>query len=231
MGHLVCSPCRDKLPDSKCQVCSGVVLQSSCYGMERVVESILVPCPYAEHGCTESIIYYLKEEHKKACPHAPCFCPNPGCGFAGPTVALLDHFTAEHKWPTTAFKYNYTFCLVAKPGVHVLRGQDGNIFLLNVALPMSPLHAVSLVCIQPNSSSELSSFRCYVDFSCWKEHHQHSSLEAIRNSSLSDGLPTDCFCFVPMASVKLSITINNELMHTDEDGDEEDEDEEECIMF
>ncbi|XP_037409400.1 putative E3 ubiquitin-protein ligase SINA-like 6 [Triticum dicoccoides] len=212
LGHFVCSPCRDKLPDSKCQACSGVVLKSSCYGIERIVESILVPCPYAEHGCTDMITYYLKGEHKQACPHEPCYCPEPGCGFAGTTAALLDHFTSQHKWPTTVFKYYVLFDLIAKPGMHVLRAQDGNLFLLNVSSPESVLHGISLVRIQPKVS-ELSRFGCSVGFSCWKGHYQLSSLDAITSTSLSDGLPkSSFFSFVPKSSAVLTVTIDTELM-------------------
>ncbi|KAF7020801.1 hypothetical protein CFC21_033853 [Triticum aestivum] len=212
LGHFVCSPCRDKLPDSKCQACSGVVLKSSCYGIERIVESILVPCPYAEHGCTDMITYYLKGEHKQACPHEPCYCPEPGCGFAGTTAALLDHFTSQHKWPTTVFKYYVPFDLIAKPGMHVLRAQDGNLFLLNVSSPESVLHGISLVRIQPKVS-ELSRFGCSVGFSCWKGHYQLSSLDAITSTSLSDGLPkSSFFSFVPKSSAVLTVTIDMELM-------------------
>lgn len=227
LGHFVCLPCRDKLPDSKCQTCSGVILMSSCYGMERIVESIRVPCPYAEHGCTDMITYYRKGEHKEVCPHAPCFCPDQGCGFAGSTVALLDHFTSQHKWPKTAFKYYVPFNVPANPGLHVLHGQDGSLFLLNVALPKSPLHAISLVCVQPKSS-EPSRYGGSVGFSCWKGHYQLSSLETIPSSSLSDGLPKDCFCFVPKASVVLRITIDTELMHDDDGELEENGDDDSC---
>jgi E3 ubiquitin-protein ligase SIAH1 len=186
--------------------------------MECIVESILVPCPYAEHGCTDMITYYRKGEHKEACPHAPCFCPDPGCGFAGSKAALLDHFSSQHKWPLTAFKYYVPFDLHATPGLHVLHGQDGSLFLLNVALPELPLHAISLVCVQ-SKASEPSRFGCSVGFSSWQGHYQLSSLETITSSSLADGLPMNCLCFVPNVSVVLTITIDTE----DNDGDLEEE--------
>lgn len=223
LGHYVCSPCRDKLSDSKCQTCSEVILKSSCYGMERVVESILVPCPYAEHGCTDMVTYYCKGEHKEVCTHAPCFCPEPGCSFAGSTAALLDHFTSQHKWPVTVFKYYVPFDLPTKLGLSVLHGQDGSLFLLNVALPECPMHAISLVCVQPKTS-EPSRFGGSVGFSCWKGHYQLSSLETITGSSLTDGLPKNFFCFVPKGCPMLRITIDTELMH-DDDGELEEENE------
>jgi hypothetical protein len=42
------------------------------------------------------------------------------------------------------------------------------------------------------------------------------SLETIPSSSLPDGLPKNCFYFVPKARVLLRITIDTELMHEDD---------------
>ena len=218
LGHFFCSPCRDNLPNNKCQACSGVVPESRSYGMEHGTS--------AQHGCTDMVTYYLNGEHKEACPHAPCFCPEPGCGFAGSAVALFGHFISQHKWPATVFKYYVPFRLPTKPGPPVLHGQDGSIFLLNVTSPELPLHGVSLVCVQPKAS-EPSRFGCSVGFSCWKGHDQLSSLETVPSSSLSDGLPKDCFCFVPKASSMLTITIDTELMHGDDSELEEEEDDDE----
>ena len=64
----------------------------------------------------------------------PCFCPEKGCGFAGTTAALLDHFAAQREWPTTCFQYYKAFDVPVKASVHVLRGgEDGLFFLLHVA--------------------------------------------------------------------------------------------------
>ena len=121
MGHFVCSACHDKLPKKACGVCSRTVL-NRCHGMELVVGSIVVPCSYALHGCTDVMAYHQKREHEAACPHAPCFCPEQGCGFAvGTTEALLDHFTAAHEWRTTRFEYYVPFYVPVKAGVHVVR--------------------------------------------------------------------------------------------------------------
>ncbi|CAN6336288.1 unnamed protein product [Urochloa humidicola] len=60
VGHVVCSPCCDKLKATgKCHVC-GVATTSyrRCHAMERMVESIHVPCPHAAHGCTARPAYH-----------------------------------------------------------------------------------------------------------------------------------------------------------------------------
>ncbi|TVU17763.1 hypothetical protein EJB05_33818, partial [Eragrostis curvula] len=46
VGHLVCLPCRDIFEFA------GIGDYRRCHGMERLVESVRVPCPYAAHGCT-----------------------------------------------------------------------------------------------------------------------------------------------------------------------------------
>lgn len=59
--------------------------------------------------------------------------------------------------------------------------------------------------------------------SCWKGHYQLSSLDTITSVSLSDGLPKNFFCFVPMSSAVLNITIDTEVMYGNEDEPEEEE--------
>ncbi|KAK1661549.1 hypothetical protein QYE76_049708 [Lolium multiflorum] len=194
MGHFVCSSCRDKLPKKACSVCSWAIL-NRCHGMERVVDSIVVPCTYADHGCAEMIPYHQKREHEEACPRAPCFCPEKGCGFAGTTEALFDHFVGTHDWPMTRFQYYVPFDIQVKAGVHVLRGsKDGHLFLLRMASLDSPLHGVSLVRVDPHACESKS--WCSLGFSWFKGHYQISMLDVIRSTSLSDGLPTDYFLTV-----------------------------------
>uniref|UniRef100_I1NJV4 E3 ubiquitin-protein ligase n=1 Tax=Oryza glaberrima TaxID=4538 RepID=I1NJV4_ORYGL len=182
-----------------------------CLGMERIVESAVVPCTYADHGCTNKITYFNKKSHEQACSYEPCFCPDSGCGFSGSVATLWKHFTTQHKWPSTEFKYYTPFDLRVKPGAHFLRAGDGQLFVMNMVSVEPVGHGVSLVCIQPNTSE--SSFRCNVVFSSFTGHHQISTLESVRCSSLSDGLPKNYFCIVPKspgggAAVLLRITID-----------------------
>nr|CAB3472708.1 unnamed protein product [Digitaria exilis] len=103
VGHVVCSPCRDKLKDiGKCHECGTATGDyRRCHAMERLVESIRSPCPYAAHGCTAMPAYCHKQSHRQACSHAPWRCPGKGCSFVGSSTVLLDHFTGEHGWPCT----------------------------------------------------------------------------------------------------------------------------------
>ena len=53
-GHVVCSLCSDRLKDAvKCHVCRVAMPggYQRCHAMERVVDSIRMPCPHALYGC------------------------------------------------------------------------------------------------------------------------------------------------------------------------------------
>uniref|UniRef100_A0A8R7PMZ2 SIAH-type domain-containing protein n=1 Tax=Triticum urartu TaxID=4572 RepID=A0A8R7PMZ2_TRIUA len=95
VGHFICSSCRPKLVRNKCHLCSAETTFQRCLGMERLMESVAVPCSNAKYGRTEKLTYYQKDEHEKACPNTPCFCPGSSCSFAGATDALLDHSLPE----------------------------------------------------------------------------------------------------------------------------------------
>uniref|UniRef100_A0A0D9UW90 RING-type E3 ubiquitin transferase n=1 Tax=Leersia perrieri TaxID=77586 RepID=A0A0D9UW90_9ORYZ len=227
VGHFICSSCRNKL--KKCPQCSRTSFER-CFGMERVVESVLVPCSYAVYGCTKQITYFNKKSHEQACSHGPCFCPENNCSFHGSMETLWKHFTVQHKWPCTVFKYYKQFNLSVKPGVHILRADNGQLFMMNT-VPVEPVgHGVSLVCVQANTPA--SRFGCNVLFSSFKDHHQISTLDSVRCSSLSEGLPKDYFCIVPKApsggdDVLLRITIDTELLNLLDDEQEEDDTEQE----
>jgi E3 ubiquitin-protein ligase SIAH1 len=101
VGHVMCSPCRDKLSDNrKCHVCRGSTGGFClCHAMERPVESAHVACPNAVYGCAARPAYYEQQAHRQLCLHAPCRCPGDACSFIGPTEAHLDHFAGVHGWP------------------------------------------------------------------------------------------------------------------------------------
>ncbi|KAG2539319.1 uncharacterized protein LOC120688158 [Panicum virgatum] len=126
------------------------------------------------------------------------------------------------------FKYFEQFNLPLQLGPLVLHAPDGNVFLMNLT-PVEPLgHTISLVCIQPEATD--SRFGCSMVFSCFTGHHQISTLDVVRSSSLSDGMPKDFFCVVPKSrgiAIFLRTTIDNELVYDDEDEleDEDDDDE------
>ncbi|EEC69847.1 hypothetical protein OsI_00183 [Oryza sativa Indica Group] len=85
-GHMACSNCRGKVAGGRCHSCEGVgvgVVYARSRAMEAFVSSTKIQCPYQAHGCRSYVTYYAVDDHQRACPHAPCSCPEPGCGFAG----------------------------------------------------------------------------------------------------------------------------------------------------
>nr|CAB3472398.1 unnamed protein product [Digitaria exilis] len=201
--------------------------------MEHAVQSILVDCRYAEHGCAEKPTYCDKSEHEKACKNAPYFCPETGCGFVGLREELLDHLTGVyHGWPSTAFHYRGAFDLrVVQPGVHVLHAMDdGQLFLVNARRAAAPPGlAVSLVCVPP--CLKPTGFGCTVSFSSFRRHRSTTTVDELRPLRISEWPPAECICVLPRASpdgpdddatdddagVALTITIEASDTESDED--------------
>nr|CAB3463970.1 unnamed protein product [Digitaria exilis] len=215
VGHVVCSSCRDKLEDesaaagNKCHVC-GVAMTTRgyrrCHAMERLVDSIRVPCPYATHGCAATPAFHGRDAHALACPHAPCPCPGKACGFVGSTAALLDHFAATHSWPiatnvragerfTARLRYGFNFVLLADDDGGV---DQKRLFLLNWTRD-SLGDAVSVICIHPHASGgsasdaqpqcELVFSRYGDDGTLYTRHYQKSEFQ-VACTDLFDGLPS-----------------------------------------
>ncbi|CAL4951191.1 unnamed protein product [Urochloa decumbens] len=215
-GHFFCSSCRGNLPEDKCKLCSTGSTLSRSIGMESAVQAILVSCRHAAHGCIEKTTYFDKDTHEMACPHAPCLCPEPGCGFfAGTAAELLAHLSGgEHEWPSTRFRYWTAFDVrVDEPGTHVLLGLQPFLLSVQPAAP-PPGRAVSLVCVPPFLKP--TGFRCAVSFSCFRRHRGTSTVDDLRPLRLSDWPPAECICVLPNvvsdggkddAGVVLTITI------------------------
>ncbi|KAF7034421.1 hypothetical protein CFC21_045440 [Triticum aestivum] len=165
--------------------------------MEHVVQEAKVACSNDKYGCAEKVTYYKKEEHKKACPYVPCFCPQSGCGFAGSTKVLLDHFTTQHKCPSTTLPDSGTVYLRLQPGLHVLRC-TGYFFLLSMA--SEPFgHAISVLCVQPIVMEP--KFKCNMEYDCLTTGSCESTNCLIRSSSLSDGLPAVYDLIIPKGKI------------------------------
>ncbi|TVU17656.1 hypothetical protein EJB05_33704, partial [Eragrostis curvula] len=103
VGHVLCSPCLKKIENpAKCHVCGTSGGFHRCHAMERVVESIHIPCPNSGSGCVARPAYHEQQRHQKTCTMRSRFrCPGEACGFVGSMDALLDHFAAVHRWPCT----------------------------------------------------------------------------------------------------------------------------------
>jgi E3 ubiquitin-protein ligase SIAH1 len=152
-GHVVCSLCSESLKDVvNCHVCRVAMPggYQRCHAMERVVDSIRMPCPHAPYGCDMRTAYHAQEEHLLECPHAPCGCPDDACGFVGTVATLVTHLKAAHGWPCTAeVSAGESFLVDLLVGFNFLtavRGSAQYLLLLNMAC--TPFgHAISAVWI------------------------------------------------------------------------------------
>ncbi|WVZ96370.1 hypothetical protein U9M48_042021 [Paspalum notatum var. saurae] len=154
VGHVVCSPCLEKLKVNdaagKCHVC-GVAMAGGyqrCHAMERAVDAVRA-----------APAYHAREDHLRA-----CHCPGEACGFVGSTAALLDHVSGAHGWPVhtqhpgllgtvaaVCLRDGFNFVVVADEHGH---GRREHLVLLNVA--RHPFwRAVSVVCVCPRSAARL----------------------------------------------------------------------------
>jgi E3 ubiquitin-protein ligase SIAH1 len=119
--------------------------------MERVVQSVEVPCRFAKNGCTEKIVLLQQEMAREfvsaramLLPRARLQLHRASGGTAGPF----------HRLPQVAvhgvrdFEYYVQFDLRLQLGPHVLRAQDGTVFLMNVVAAEPLGHAISLVCVR-----------------------------------------------------------------------------------
>ncbi|TVU40216.1 hypothetical protein EJB05_13681, partial [Eragrostis curvula] len=171
VGHVVCSPCQRNLAAAairRCPVCRGRTSFRRCYAMEQVVDSVRVSCLHAARGCAARPAYHSRDSHAAVCAYAPHSCPADGCGFAGPTAALLEHFDDAHCWPRTAEAWaECGFVVRLRDGFNFLTAiRDGSpdhgtvtrehVFLLNVA--RAPFgRTVSAVCLRPLAATCRSS--------------------------------------------------------------------------
>ncbi|KAF0918379.1 hypothetical protein E2562_023540 [Oryza meyeriana var. granulata] len=71
----------------------------------------LIQCPNEAYGCRSYVTYYAVDDHQRACPHVPCSCPEPGCGFAGSPSALLNHLPVAHSCPVDKVEYGKALAL------------------------------------------------------------------------------------------------------------------------
>uniref|UniRef100_A0ACD5VMZ5 Uncharacterized protein n=1 Tax=Avena sativa TaxID=4498 RepID=A0ACD5VMZ5_AVESA len=149
-GHVICCFCRP----GHGEVCGPADIH--CGELGAVVSAARVPCAYKSFGCDQYVVYHEAEQHKRACPHAPCSCPEPGCGFKGNLPSLLDHFAAVHARPIIAVRYGrpWNLSLPLKQRWHVVVGQeDQTVFLITLGDLGAAAAALSLVCVRADGAA------------------------------------------------------------------------------
>jgi len=85
--HNRCPTCRQELGDIR------------CLALEKVAESLELPCKYYSLGCSEIFPYYSKLKHETVCNYRPYSCPYAGseCSVVGDIPFLVAHLRDDHK--------------------------------------------------------------------------------------------------------------------------------------
>ncbi|KAK1661093.1 hypothetical protein QYE76_049252 [Lolium multiflorum] len=144
--HLACGRCLAELPGEQCQMCEHGGGFSPCPIMDDIVSLAMVECSH--DGCKSSVPYHELDGHESTCPHVPCYCPEPGCGFVGPPELLLGHVAALHSVPVHTVDYGKVHRLRVLEPRFMLHGEgDDSAFLLAVGA-LGAAMVVSVVCIR-----------------------------------------------------------------------------------
>ncbi|CAO2199730.1 unnamed protein product [Urochloa humidicola] len=97
-GHTLCSTCKARV-HNRCPACRQELGDIRCLALEKVAESLELPCKYYSLGCQEIFPYYSKIKHEAQCSFRPYNCPYAGseCAAAGDIPYLVSHLRDDHK--------------------------------------------------------------------------------------------------------------------------------------
>lgn len=97
-GHTLCSTCKTRV-HNRCPTCRQELGDIRCLALEKVAESLELPCKYYSLGCPEIFPYYSKLKHEAVCNYRPYTCPYAGseCSVVGDIPFLVSHLRDDHK--------------------------------------------------------------------------------------------------------------------------------------
>lgn len=97
-GHTLCSTCKSRV-QNRCPTCRQELGDIRCLALEKVAESLELPCKYCSLGCPEIFPYYSKLKHEAQCNFRPYSCPYAGseCSAVGDIAFLVGHLKDDHK--------------------------------------------------------------------------------------------------------------------------------------
>lgn len=97
-GHTLCSTCKTRV-QNRCPTCRQELGDIRCLALEKVAESLELPCRYISLGCPEIFPYYSKLKHEALCNFRPYNCPYAGseCSVTGDIPFLVTHLRDDHK--------------------------------------------------------------------------------------------------------------------------------------
>ncbi|PKA58836.1 E3 ubiquitin-protein ligase SINAT3 [Apostasia shenzhenica] len=97
-GHTLCSSCKVRV-HNYCPTCCQELGNIRCLALEKVAESLELPCKYQRTGCSRIFPYYAKFKHELSCKFRPYGCPYAGseCLVNGDIPMLVSHLENDHK--------------------------------------------------------------------------------------------------------------------------------------
>ncbi|KAL8159472.1 hypothetical protein V2J09_001009 [Rumex salicifolius] len=97
-GHTLCFHCKARVGNS-CPTCRNELGNIRCLALERVAESLELPCRYHNMGCHDISPYYGKPKHEFNCSFRPFNCPYAGseCSVNGEIPFLVAHLKEHHR--------------------------------------------------------------------------------------------------------------------------------------
>jgi len=97
-GHTLCSNCKARVHNC-CPTCRYELGNIRCLALEKVAESLELPCTFQSLGCHDIFPYYSKLKHEQQCRYRPYNCPYAGsdCAVTGDIPMLVTHLKNDHK--------------------------------------------------------------------------------------------------------------------------------------
>ncbi|KAF9626087.1 hypothetical protein IFM89_030755 [Coptis chinensis] len=96
--HTLCSTCKTRVRN-RCPTCRQELGDIRYLALEKVAESLELPCKYCPLGCPEIFPYYSKLKHEAHCNFRPYNCPYAGseCSVVGDIPFLVTYLRDDHK--------------------------------------------------------------------------------------------------------------------------------------
>uniref|UniRef100_A0A5B6ZSQ7 RING-type E3 ubiquitin transferase n=1 Tax=Davidia involucrata TaxID=16924 RepID=A0A5B6ZSQ7_DAVIN len=97
-GHTICLNCKAKVHNS-CPICRLELGNIRCLALEKVAESLELPCIYQILGCQDIFPFHSRLRHEQNCRFRPYNCPYAGaeCSVTGDIRFLVAHLNDDHK--------------------------------------------------------------------------------------------------------------------------------------
>lgn len=151
-GHIACASCTATI--SICPSCTCPIGNNRCRALEKVLESVEVPCPNAKYGCNASLSHSQLRMHEPLCVYTPCSCPLRACNFLGFSNDLYTHFSRTHNSakPIDLYSPKPISLKRTQRFLYLREKTEGIIFVVNHHLRGLD-SAVNVICVAPGSSS------------------------------------------------------------------------------